>query len=315
MKSFSVARAYSAGVDLIERKPWTLMWWVVAIIVLQMLPRFLLPGLLGNGNEFTAVRDMWASIGNPTQLQAATQRLQQARSANQGMGLGALWLLWNLFCSALLYNAAFRSVLNPEKSQFGYLRLGAAEFWQFVTLLVQMILLVVFGCVVALVLVASVFIAKTMGAASGYVMYGLFLVITVASIWLLLRFSLGTVATFAEKRFALFHSWHLTKGRAWRLFWTSFLTITMILGLVLMFAYSLLLAFVPFASLIPSGHVASVAPLSQGPPAVSGAYTAAATALLALWLLVASILSSVLHAFTLTPWAVAYRGVTEQETN
>src|SRR3569623_2810791 len=168
MKNFSVARADSAGVDLIERKPWTLVWWAAATIVLLFLPRLFIPGLAGGMNEWSGVRDVFASAGNPEAMKAASAKLQAMQSSHSP-GMGFLWMMWSLFVSAILYNAAYRAVLQANSSSFGYLRIGMAEVWQFLVLIEQNQLVQAFEVALVLVIFVASLIAKAAGpAAAGW---------------------------------------------------------------------------------------------------------------------------------------------------
>ena len=311
MKGFSVARAYSAGVDLIERKPWTIVWWAGAIIVLQLLPRFFLPGVWGGANEFAATRDVLAAFTRPEQFPTALERMKAAQQANHAFGFAGVWALWSLLVNAVLYNAAYRSVLQPGSGAFGYLRFGLAEIWQAIALLVQAIVLG--ACFVAggLLMVLVGLMSRAAGDAAPLVMILGVLVIMGLLVWIVLRLSLGTVATFAERRFAFFRSWSLTRGRSWRLFWTGILTVAMVIGLMMMLLYSLVFAFIPIGAMMPHPAAAGLTPMTQGPPVISDAAMGAATAALALWMLIASLITSCLQALTLTPWAAAYKALTQ----
>lgn len=313
MKNFSVARAYSAGVDLIERKPWTLVWWAAATIVLLFLPRFFIPGLAGGMNEWAGVRDVWASAGNPEAMKAASEKLQAMQAANRNPGMGLLWMFWSLFVSAIFYNAAYRAVLQPQNSSFGYLRIGMAELWQFLVLIVQFLLVIAYALVMALVVFVAALAAHAVGpAAAGVIMAVTIVVLVILTLWLSLRLSLGQVATFAQGKFAYFSSWSLTKGRVWRLFWTSFLTLAMLIGLYCMFIFTVILAVLPLSVLTHVTGTPHLEPMTQGPPAVPTELLTIAAVGLAVWLAVASLISAVVHALALTPWAAAYKGLTSE---
>jgi len=312
MKNFSVARAYSAGVDLIERKPWTLVWWAAATIVLLFLPRLFIPGLAGGMNEWSGVRDVWASAGNPEAMKAASAKLQAMQSSHSP-GMGFLWMMWSLFVSAILYNAAYRAVLQPNSSSFGYLRIGMAEVWQFLVLIVQFLLVLAYVVALVLVIFVAALIAKAAGpAAAGWIMAATFILLLLLTLWLSLRLSLGQVATFAQGKFAYFNSWGLTKGRVWRLFWTSFLTLAMLIGLYCMFFFTVLLAVLPLSMITRATGTPTLEPMTQGPPTVPTELLTIAAVGLAVWLVVASLISAVVHALALAPWAAAYKGLTSE---
>ncbi len=311
MKSFSVARAFSAGVDLIERKPWTLAWWALAIILLQFAPRYLLSAAAG-GNELGAMQQVFDAVirHDAAQIRSASEHMRQAQGSMRVWGM--LWTLWGLFVSAILYNAAYRSVIEPQKSSFGYLRIGAAELWQFLVLVVVSVAVLVYAvaCIFLVILIAM--IARLAGPpAQGWIIGIAVAVLVVVTYWLMLRLSLGTVATYAQKRFAYFDSWKLTKGRVWKLFWTGFLTFSLVIGLYVMFLVSMIFSAIPLGSLL---HAASGTPA----PAAHGGTVAAelltwGSLIVGVWLSVISLVVAVVHAFTLTPWATIYQAVTASD--
>ena len=306
MKTFSVARAFSAGVDLIERKPGTLVWWAVAVLVLQLIPRLVISHMAG-ANEFGAMHDMMGAMNDPAKMQVAQQHLTASQHALGIWGL-LLWA-WSLFVSAILYNAAFRSVLQPQNSGFGYLRLGAAEFWQFAVQIVIFILVIVyvFVCVIVFILVAAG--AKAAGpGAQGWIMGVTLVALALLTLWLTLRLSLGAVATFAERRFAYFDSWKLTKGVSWRLFWTGFLLTALVIGLEVLVFVSAFFSLLPLAGLLPSGGTATPLPQPHGVD-VAELLSLASVATL-IWLMFGALVTAVFQALMLPPWAQIYRSVT-----
>ncbi|HEY3812928.1 MAG TPA: hypothetical protein VGL66_06860 [Caulobacteraceae bacterium] len=307
MKTFSVARAFSAGVDLIERKPMVLVWWAAAVLVLQLIPRLVISHMAG-ANEFDSMRDVMGSLNDQAKLQIAQQHLKASEGALGIWGLG-LWA-WSLFVYAILYNAVFRAVLEPQKSSFGYLRLGAAEFWQFAVQIVIFILVMIytFTCIMLFFFIAAasaVAAPEVRGWIVGLTLVALFLL----TLWLALRLSLGSVATFAERRFAYFDSWKLTKGVSWRLFWTGVLLTALIIGLEIMLFASAIFSLVPLAGLLPSpGAAAPTVPVPHGLDVADLLSIASLATLVRVLLL--SLVTALFQALMLPPWAVIYRNIT-----
>ncbi|HWE46814.1 MAG TPA: hypothetical protein VG407_12380 [Caulobacteraceae bacterium] len=311
MKTFSVARAFSAGVDVVERKPMVLVWWTLAVLLLAFAPRLIVSHMAG-ANELGAMRDLLASLNDHEKLAIASGRLQASQHA---LGIWALPLgLWGLFVNAILYNAAFRAVLQPQKSSFGYLRLGAAEFWQFAVQIVVGILVTVYTVVCVFLFIMVVAASKLAGAGAGWVVGLTLVLLAIFTFWLSLRLSLGAVATFAERRFAYFDSWKLTKGVSWRLFWTGFLICALLIGLYIMVLAGTLFSLLPLAGLLPTPAGApppTTAPMAHG-LGVAGLMSVASVATL-VWLILGSLVAAVMQAFALPPWAEIYRSITGGE--
>jgi hypothetical protein len=304
MKAFSVARTFSAGVELIERKPWTLVWWAVAIIFLQFAPRYLLPQLLG-GTESVAASAPIGQFSHTAPADPATiiQQFQQSAAAShQSLGEFLGWMLWACFYSAILYNAAFRAVLEPQKSAFGYLRLGAAEFWQFLVLATVLGLVFAYAIAVILLSLLMLWVAGSLAAPwSAWLMVAYIVALVLFTYWIMLRLSLGSVMTFAERRYRLFHSWGATKSSVWRLFWTGALSFALVIGLYVLFFATLFIFFIPVGAVW-----AGVAQLAPGLAAMQPT-NGAVSAEVVLWLVAVALIFAVIRAITLAPWAAAYR--------
>lgn len=307
MKAFSVARTFSAGVDLIERKPWTLVWWAAAIVILVFVPRYLLPQLMGSADvastttgapigQFTA----HAEANSPAQILQQFQ--QSAASSHRSLGESLLWALWVCFYSAVLNNAVFRAVLEPQKSSFGFLRLGAAEFWQF---LVQATIYVMVFLATLGLLFLSFFVVLSSAALaapwSSWLLVAYIILVVILVYWVVLRLSLGPAMTFAQSNYRLFHSWAATKSSVWRLFWTGTLSFALIIGLCVQFFFAIFLFFVPIGA-VWQGLV-QLMPGLAGLQPTSGAVSLEVV----LFLLAMALIDAVLRAITIAPWAAAYR--------
>jgi len=132
-------------------------------------------------------------------------------------------LLLGVVAMAVVSSGVYRAVLEPEKSAYGYLRLGRQE------LLVGMVVVVMYMLMV--IAVVAVFVPLGIVAAVGQMGGGaapswgeglmLFLMACGAAaglIYVLLRLSLAPSMSFSERAFRLFESWSLTRGAGWKLF-------------------------------------------------------------------------------------------------
>jgi hypothetical protein len=301
MKAFSVARAFSAGIDLIERKPLTLVWWAAAIMVLELAPRYLLPQLLGASSGASPPIGQF-SHDTQTNPVSILQQMQQSPASGRSPFEALGSLLWTCFYSAILVNAAYRAVLEPQKSAFGYLRLGAAEFWQFLVLLTIVCLAVIY-VVAAIYLTAFMALVRSALAEpwGAWLMLAYVIALVVLTYWILLRLSLGPVMTFAERRYRLFHSWRVTKASVWRLFWTGFLTAALLWGLILALLKSLGIVLIPVGTFW--GGLTQLAPVLASLEPTTWALSVG----LILLLVAIALVEALIRAVTLPPWAAAYR--------
>lgn len=158
----------------------------------------------------------------------------------------AVALPLSLVASAIIWPAIVRSVLTPDDSRFGYLRLGRDELNTFVVVLalslVWVAALVLAGAIVGLAALAGVAFAVLTGL---LVFFGL----VAFALWFGVKFSLAVPITVAEKRIAIMDSFRMTKGHFWPLLGMAFLA-----G-ILSFGVNLLVNIIamPFAAISGGG--------------------------------------------------------------
>lgn len=158
----------------------------------------------------------------------------------------AVALPLSLVASAIIWPAIVRSVLTPEDSRFGYLRLGRDELNTFVVVLalslVWVAALVLAGAIVGLAALAGVAFAVLTGL---LVFFGL----VAFALWFGVKFSLAVPITVAEKRIAIMDSFRMTKGHFWPL-----LGMALLAG-ILSFGVNLLVNIIamPFAAISGGG--------------------------------------------------------------
>ena len=305
MKTFSVAEAFSSGVALIERKGGAVLLWGLAIFVIELAPR-LAAYLLGGTESLTAFGPPQAAQAATAEGQAGPNVFQNVHFSPHLIGLGAWWplaVIWMLLGTAVIYAAIYRSVLQPARSGFAYLRLGKAEFLQAFLLIFQVIVYFVLGLLWLLGLFAVAAISKLIPSPWGGWVGALgILAVSSVTVWAGLRLALAGPMTFAEGRLRYFESWSMTKGRSWKLFWTLFLLGALVVGLEIMV---LLVALVPVGVLL--GGLAPILKLD----AVAG------TLALVKWelplalagLLLVSLVTAWLRALVIAPWATVYRAL------
>jgi hypothetical protein len=140
-------------------------------------------------------------------------------------GLQPLVILIQLFTYTVLFGAAFRAVLQPEASRWGYLRFGRRELWLGLTLVVFVLvfailmftLLAILGVAVA-VGIAAAHSGHTPGPAALPLLKLIQVVCGLAIFWVMLRLSMALPMSFAENRFVFYEAWSLTRGQGLKLF-------------------------------------------------------------------------------------------------
>jgi hypothetical protein len=253
MAKFSASDVALTGFGVVSKRPTVLIWWIAL--------HFLFMG---------SITALFVTVGGPvlTQMIALqtsgtpTDPQTQAEIFALFSQIAPLYLLMfplTLVFYAVLFAAMNRAVLRPANSAFGYLRLGADEWRQFVLMLWAFVValgleLAVFigGAIVAVIAVA-IFGAMhkggydIAGGAGGGTLaaIGLVLVYIAAYFYVLVRFSLASAMTFDTGKVSLLRSWRLTRGRFWSMFGTYVLAtilsvVISLLGLVVMIVCAML---------------------------------------------------------------------------
>lgn len=210
-----------SGFRLIARKPWVVLIWAAAYLVALI------------GLMLVAFAILAASGGNFAPTSAANEP-PAAMWLMFPVVLAGFLAIWSLFTAA-----AYRMVLRPEDSGFGYLRFGMTELR----------LLGLFGVSAllwfALLFAISMFVTLlSLGTAGGSAALALLLWLPGLALaaFLSVRFSLAGVINFSEGRFGLADSWRLTRGVFWPLFGVyailAALILAVFIGLFLLSAIS-----------------------------------------------------------------------------
>ena len=291
--AFSATDAAFEGFRLARRTPVTILFWAAAYILFSLL-FFALAG--GSFAALMAAANDIQGLSNPT-----PQDFEPILAAYAGF----MWTVpFSIVLSVVLYTAAIRAVVRPEESRFGYMRLGMDEVRVFVVSLVLGILAAVLYFVV--VMVAAI-LAGVMGAVAqdagpvmtllafllGFLVLGLF-------IWLAVRFSLALPITVAERKFAIFDSWNVTKGHALGLFLMTLIMIVM--GIVV----SILVWVVLLPLMFFSGGISALAGMEG---ADFGQIMSAMGPAIVIYVLCNSIISALCLAIFMAPYAAAYRDI------
>jgi hypothetical protein len=214
----------------------------------------------------------------------------------------ALILLWVL--GAVITAAAYRAVLHPEQSAFGYLRFGSEELWLMAVNFVMG--LVFFGVGLALAIPQGIVNLAVMNSGMGAQVTSALvfaLIRNVITIWLWLRLSMALPMTFSLRKFQLFESWALTRGHTVQLLAFS------ILAVLIMLAVEIVAFCIGAAGglALAGGAVAAARANPQAFFANPQAVIAALAPALVLWSLLLVLLGAVGTAIFRAPFAHIYR--------
>jgi hypothetical protein len=297
MATFNIEDAAFTGVGLLAKRPaaaiaWALIWAVfIAIVALPF------------AGQLTA----YVSLMARTQGRPATSDLLPM--ATQLGAFGLLLGLGGLVVGAVVSCAVYRAMLEPEQSEFAYLRLGGQEIQVMVVNFVRGLILFVINFSLSLAFAVLMIVVGGAGPAVGEIfrLIGEAVVLGVL-FWVQLRLSLAGPMTYSERRFRLFESWTATQGLTLRL---------VAVGLILVVIGAVV--YLAVASLGVAGSLAmwNSAPrpadiqvlLSQSPEQWVGPL-APFIALIGLMVLIAGAL---LTPIGLAPWPYIYRTLKAEE--
>jgi hypothetical protein len=228
----------AGGFGLVRRHPGAVAIWGLLYLAATAAMALAMRPIMGTLAQMRA-----GGAGSPVPAEAFS-------SAMGGLLLIELAIL---ALAMVLFAAAQRAVLQPEREGFAYLRLGMDELRLFGLAVLLVILfyigLLVSALVVALV-VALIAVAAGPTAAIPLTFIAVFALLGMA-IWLQVRLSLAFPLTLMRGKIVIGEAWRTTRGHFWTLF-LAFLTIFMLL-LVLWIAAAMVTSGGYFADIAASG--------------------------------------------------------------
>lgn len=303
--AFSATDAAFEGFRLVRRNPLALVAWTLLYAVLTLTALFSLSSIVGPLEAFTVQAEAMESVAEPS-----VEQMMGLMSQFGVIMAQVAWLLpVSLVVGAMLAAAVSRGVLKPSNDPFGYLRLGMDEVRVLVVTFV-LSLVMGFAAVVAFVaLGVLIAVAKAAGGPGAAGITGVVggLALICGFVWLAVRLSLAVPITVAEKRFAFFDSFGVTKGRFWPLLGMAVLAIVMVMLI------ELLSSIVSLPLGIASGLQDWSFQSDQDPEAVRAALDVANP-----WVIGHALIEAVVAALTVgviyAPFAAAYRDITGGES-
>lgn len=207
--TFSATDAAFEGFRVVRRKPLVLLWWAAFYLVSFALIFLVAAGPIAGLMAAAADLENMGPNATPEDLQPFMMAY---------LAVFPVVIPLGILMGAILNAAVARSVLEPGKSAFGYLRLGMDEVRVAV---VSLVLSIVMGLAAVVLFGVAGAIAGFLGAADvpggPLIMVVVFLAAMAAMIFLVVRLSLAIPITVAEKKFAFFDSFKVTAGHLWGL--------------------------------------------------------------------------------------------------
>lgn len=223
MAAIDIGKAATAGLRVIARNPVAVLVWAAVLLLVGVLPvAGLMTTMLGSIVELAEAERAG--------VEPSSEAIMPMISAVFAMQ--PVLLITGIAVRAILTAAIFRAVLEPDEKRWFYLRLGAQEMWVGLMVIVLWVLLSLVSTPVGFLLMPIMMIVAV-AAGNDPTM---FILPTVAAVlamvgvlaWVMLRFSMALPMTFSERKFRLFESWTLTRGRTLQLLGVGVLLVLMV---------------------------------------------------------------------------------------
>jgi hypothetical protein len=229
VSDFSIGDTATAGVRLLWKRPLTLLYWFGLTLLLSAAAT----ALMFSTGALSLYQQLLTQNATPDPAAMMT-------SMGRLFGVVALMIPVYLLFFAVMTTAAVRAVLQPEKSAFGYLRLGGAELRTLVVVVAMMLIL--FVAYAVLVFVAAIIGGVAIGGAAAgdnagasvlAVLFMIFVIIAVmvGLAWFATRMSLALPQSFDTRSINIFGTWAITKGKTGRLFLAYLLAFLIYFGI------------------------------------------------------------------------------------
>ena len=208
--AFSASEAAFEGFRIIRREPVSVAIWAVVLMVFSFAAMALMLPFLRSAMGGFGVTP--GATANPAAVAAMMGQVGQMYL----IGIPLYLLVMSVFNAAV-----YRTVLRPQETGMGRLRLGGDELrLAGVYVLVGLLFLALSVAIAVIAAIVGVGVAaafRQTPAAAAIAILLLYLVVLAAFAWVAVRLSFAAPMTFASKRIHLFSSWRLTKGRFWPL--------------------------------------------------------------------------------------------------
>lgn len=298
--SFSATDAAFEGFRVVRRNPVALVAWTVVYLVYALGTLFASGGMMKSMAVWVEQMEALENGPQPESFEALAPIMESYFAAMSHMA----WAIpVQMIIGAILMAAIARGVLSSKGDAFGHVRLGMDEVRVFVVTFVISILTAI-SAAIAFILAAVVGgVAISMMEGWGVLVMVLAMLAAGAFvIWLCVRWSLAAPITVAEKRFAIFDSFNMTKGHFWPL-----LGMALIAG-VMAIVISLLASVVSMPLTMMGGASMFGNMTGDDPTAFLENFDPTSP-----WMIASAVVNAIIYALTVAvvyaPFTAAYKGI------
>ncbi len=293
MSAFLQIDAAFEGFRITRERPKALLIWTVFSLIISMVTPVLLI-LLGLGDNLEALE---ATANSKSADPAAA--LENLRNL---LPFYALLIPFSLTFQSMIAAAIYRTVLHPEDSRLGYLRLGRDELRLVILSVIYTGLAVLAVFVVALLGGIASAIASKVGLSAPLIGIGLGFFLLGILVYVAVRMSLAPIITFSEGRLAIFESWALTRGHFWSITLSYLVAFFSVIAVILLAT----VIFMVLAAIAAGGNFEAVGALFKPDLSSLAAYFTPARVL---YSMLGALLTSIYYAVVIAPGALIYHSL------
>lgn len=231
MAKFSAVDAAMEGFKVIAKRPASFTVWTLLYVLLGVGPALLAMGpVMQHLADFTSQAQSMQGSGDAQGV--AEKALAMELGLMSAMGP---YMIWSILLQTVLFAALCRSLLEPDKRGFAYLRIGADELRVLATGIILVLLWIAFCVAVAIVTgLLAAFTERGVGHPWAGWLIALEVIAAICfSFYAVFKTSLAMPATFAEKKIRIFESWRLTRGHFWHIVGMWALSIVFVIVVVI----------------------------------------------------------------------------------
>lgn len=290
-----------AGIEIIKKNPVAVLIWGLVYLLVSVVSSVLM--VVMAGSALTALQNYQSAPGSdPTQVFGYMANLAPAY---------LIIVVLGLVVAAIIQCAVFRSQLQPGEGGLAFLKLGGDELRQIVVGFLWALAFFLFYILFAIGVGLSIALVSIVGQfspiLSGVLIFALAVAGFLLFLYVLSRWSLVMVQSFAEKKIDIFGSFKLTKGQGWKLL-GGYVLLGLVMLVIMIIVYSLIFALMIGTS---GGWAQAITQMSR--PDLSS-LSALLTPMYLVQTLVSGLLMGGFYALIYGASAAAYRALSDKGT-